>query len=110
MALASAPPGAAVKIDGVQTTTPGKVTLRRNQDYNAVFTKEGFPERPVKLESKASWWLLGNVIFGGLIGLIIDLGAVGGFKLVPGSVDMDLASGTAKEVEKKDETKLEEKK
>ncbi len=52
VALASTPPGAIVKIDRVQTTTPGTITLRRKQDYDAVFTKEGFPDRPVKIESK----------------------------------------------------------
>ena len=62
--------------------------------------KEGYPERQTRLESKPSWWLLGNVIFGGLIGLIIDLAAGGGFTLRPGSVDIDLGTGVVKELEK----------
>lgn len=94
VSFASSPPGAMVKLDnGVQTTTPGKITLKRNQDYNAVVSKEGFPERKVQVESKPSWWLLGNLLIGGLIGFVIDLAAGGGFKLVPDSIDIDLASG-----------------
>jgi hypothetical protein len=54
--------------------------------------------------------MLGNVIFGGIIGLIVDLATGGGYKLVPESIDMDLASGAVKEIEKKQETKAEEKK
>lgn len=100
VALASTPPGATVKIDGVQTTTPGKVTLRRDQDYNATFEKEGYSTRQVKIEKEGSWWLLGNIIFGGIIGLIIDLAAGGAYDLEPDSVDIDLGTGVVKEIEK----------
>lgn len=99
VAMLSTPPGATVKVADLETITPGKLTLRRNTDHNAVFMKEGFPERSVQLESRPSWWLLGNALFGGLIGLVVDLASGGGFKLVPDGVDMDLASGTVKEVE-----------
>lgn len=99
IAVASTPPAAIVKVDGLQTTTPGNVELQRNRDYTLVFTKNGFPEREVKLESGPSGWLLGNLVFGGLIGLIIDFVTGGAYKLSPGSVDMDMATGTAKKVE-----------
>jgi hypothetical protein len=108
--FASTPPGATVKVDGLQATTPGKVTLKRKKDYDVVFTKKWFPDRPVKIESTGSWWMLGNAFFGGIIGLIIDLSTGGGYKLVPASIDMDFATGTTKEVEKKEEMKQEEKK
>jgi len=110
VALASTPAGATVKVDGVQTTTPGTITLKRKEDHDAVFTREGFPDRQVKIESKGSWWMLGNLLFGGIIGLIVDLATGGGYKLVPESIDLDLASGAVKEVEKKQETGVEEKK
>lgn len=97
VALASTPPGADVKVDGAQTTTPGRVTLKRDQDYKAVFTKEGFPDQSVKLEKKPSWWILGNVLIGGLVGLVIDFVTGGAYKLVPDSVDVDMASGKVKE-------------
>ena len=100
IAVASTPSAATVKVDGLEATTPGNVELRRNRDYTMVFTKAGFPDRDVKLESGPSPWLLGNIVFGGLIGLIIDFATGGAFKLSPGSVDMDMATGTAKKVEK----------
>jgi hypothetical protein len=55
VAFASTRSGATVKVDGVQTATPGTITLPRKQDHDAVFTKEGFPGRSVKIESKGSW-------------------------------------------------------
>jgi len=100
IAVASTPPAATVKVDGLETTTPGRVDLRRNREHTMVFTKDGFPDRDVKLESGPSAWLLGNLIFGGLIGLIIDFVSGGAYKLSPASVDMDMATGTAKKIEK----------
>lgn len=112
VALGSNPPAARVTLENIQTTTPGRVTLRRNQDYDLVFTKEGFPDRTAMLKKTGSWWMLANVIFGGVIGLIVDLTSGGGYKLVPESVDMDMATGAVKEVKEKKvvERNVEEKK
>jgi hypothetical protein len=98
--LTSSPDGATVKADGKEVTTPGQIALRRKSGQDLVFTKEGFPQRSVTLESEPSWWLLGNALFGGIIGLIVDLVGSGGYKLAPESVDMDMATGNIKEVPK----------
>jgi len=100
IAVASNPPATAVKVDGLEATTPGKLELARNRDHTVVFTKDGFPDRDVKLESGPSAWLLGNIVFGGVIGLIVDFASGGAYKLSPDSVDMDMATGLAKKVEK----------
>jgi hypothetical protein len=85
--VTSVPSGATAKVGDMQVVTPGTV----------VFTKEGFPERKTSLESTGSWWLLGNALFGGLVGLIIDLATGGGYKIVPSNLEMDLATGVVKE-------------
>jgi hypothetical protein len=69
----------------------------RNTDHKLVFEKEGLPTRETTLESKASWWLLGNILFGGLIGLIVDFATGSGYRLKPSNVEMDMATGQAKE-------------
>ena len=94
LSVASTPPGATVKTGAVETTTPGKLTLRRNEDHALTFTKDAFPERQAKVESNTSWWLLGNVLFGGIIGFVVDGISGAGSKLSPGSVDMDMESGS----------------
>jgi hypothetical protein len=74
--FSSLPPGANVKLnDGAQTVTPGKLTLKRKENYTALFTKDGFPERQaeVKRDGVGNWWVLGNILFGGLIGIVIDI-------------------------------------
>jgi len=94
LSVASTPSGATVKTGAVETTTPGKLTLRRNEDHALVFTKDGFPERQAKVESSVSWWLLGNVLFGGLIGFVVDGISAAGSKLKPDSVDMNIETGS----------------
>jgi len=95
--VTSVPSGATAKVGDVQVVTPGTVTLKRKDTHTVVFTKEGFPERQTSLESTGSWWLLGNVLFGGLVGLIIDVATGGGYKIVPSNLEMDLATGVVKE-------------
>lgn len=98
--FASVPNGVVVKAADRQIITPGEIGLKRNTDQKVVFEKEGFPAREIVLESKPSWWLLGNLAFGGIIGLIIDLATGSGFRLKPANVEMDMASGDVKEFKK----------
>jgi hypothetical protein len=110
VAVTSSPAGAVVKVDGQQVTTPGRVELRRNHGTNLVFTKDGFPDRSVKLESSPSWWVLGNLAFGDVIGVVFDLVGGGGYRLAPGSIEMDMTTGTVKEVPKETVAELTKKK
>ena len=57
--------------------TPTQITLKsgtayfNGYDYVVLFTKEGFPNRNVTISSTVSGWYFGNIIFGGLIGMLI---------------------------------------
>ncbi len=95
----SIPPGVVAKAGpDRQVITPGEISgLKRNKDHKITFEKEGLPTREVTLESKLSWWLLGNIAFGGLIGLIVDFVTGAGYRLKPGNVEVDMASGQVKE-------------
>jgi hypothetical protein len=44
--------------------------------------------------------LLGNLAFGGLVGLIVDLATGSGYRLKPGNAEVDLATGVVKEYKK----------
>ena len=89
----STPSGVDLSVGGLKATTPAKLTLTRKETYTATFTKADFPDRTVTLEPRASWWLLGNVVFGGLIGLIIDAATGSGLTLEPSDVHMDMNTG-----------------
>ena len=67
--------------------------LRRNEDRALTFTKDGYRDRQAKVESSASWWLIGNVLFGGIIGFVVDGISGAGSKLNPDSVDLNMETG-----------------
>ena len=52
------------------------VTLKKGrgyfkpENYTVRFTKEGFQPRELKCEGEVNGWYFGNIIFGGLIGLL----------------------------------------
>ena len=89
----SMPTGADLTVGGLKATTPAKLTLTRKESYDAIFRTEGYPDRTVRIASVPSWWLLGNLLFAGPIGLIVDLSTGSGRKLSPGEVYMDMVSG-----------------
>jgi hypothetical protein len=58
--------------------TPGKVTLRRNERiifparYTATIESPGYHAATIPLRSTINPWILGNVIIGGIPGLVVD--------------------------------------
>jgi hypothetical protein len=90
--LRSMPPGATVAIADIQVPTPRKMTLKRWDDYKADFNLDGFPLRSAMIQSGPSFWFFGNLLFGGLIGMIIDVATGGAFSF-PNTVEMNLATG-----------------
>ena len=89
--IASSPDQAEVWIDGARMgTTPTKVTLKRKSDYLVTIKKEGYKEATVKIEGTTSAWIIGNVIFGGIIGCGVDFLTGGAYDLKPERVDVNL--------------------
>jgi hypothetical protein len=75
----SDPPGAAVKVacgeveNDANAVTPTTVEVHRKPEFCFIsFEKEGYERADVKLGRKMSPLYLGNVIIGGIIGLIVD--------------------------------------
>lgn len=52
--------------------TPQIVTLKRKKSYTVRFEKSGFKTREIPIAKGVNGWVFGNVVFGGLIGIIID--------------------------------------
>jgi hypothetical protein len=89
--ISSAPDQAEVWIDGARAaTTPAKVTLKRKDNYLVTIKKEGYREATVKIEGTTSSWIIGNVIFGGIIGCGVDLLTGGAYDLKPERLDINL--------------------
>lgn len=69
----STPPGADILIDGtVAGTTPMVVNLVRKKRHEIQLKKAGYSDVSRATTRGFNWWFLGNLIFGGIIGLIVD--------------------------------------
>jgi len=74
-----------------QGTTPSTVTLKsgagyfKGERYKLQFSKEGYEQQDQSLESSMDGWYWGNLLFGGLIGMLAVDPATGAmYKLPPG--------------------------
>jgi hypothetical protein len=89
--ISSAPDQAEIWIDGAKMgSTPTKITLKRKDNYLVTIKKEGYKEATMKIEGTASAWIIGNIIFGGIPGCVIDLLTGGAYDLKPEYVDINL--------------------
>jgi len=98
----SNPTSAAIYIDEVKVgTTPFELNLARNREHRVTIKLDGYQPYETTLTKTFNPWYLGNILFGGVIGLIIDpiTGAI--YHLTPGQVNTELSKGTAFKTNKK---------
>jgi hypothetical protein len=89
--IISDPPGAAVTVDGQpRGVTPLTVPLNRDTDHKVVFEAPGHDSAEVTLKRYLNPWLLGNVVFGGPLGLAVDVVTDSTHILVPNILDVTL--------------------
>lgn len=80
-----------------QGRTPELVDLKAGKaygrkTYTVNFSSDAYPEREVVLKSKLNGWYFGNIIFGGLIGLLIVDPVTGAMWTLPADLDVDLSA------------------
>lgn len=105
--VTSAPPGAAFEVTDKNGqvvhsgSTPSTVTLKSGkgyfsgQTYTLRFKKPGYADRTVTLDSSLSGWYWGNILFGGLIGMLIVDPATGAMFKLPEYASADMGSPLA---------------
>jgi hypothetical protein len=98
--ITSEPSSAKVYINEIEIgNTPVQKNLKRNQEYQLILKLDGYKTYKTKLERKVNAWFIGNIAFGGLIGLIIDPITGAMHKLKPEEIDGNLKSGTTYKTE-----------
>lgn len=101
VSVSSVPPGAEVKIlkNGTpihQGLTPTTVTLKASAGfftparYDVVYSKKGCRPQTVSLVADIDGWYFGNLLFGGLPGLLIVDPATGAMFKLPENVNANL--------------------
>jgi hypothetical protein len=118
VAVKSSPEGATYTIKNRagevvhQGVTPGTVTLKsgrgyfKGEAYTVTFHKDGYADQVAQLNSSMSGWYWGNIVFGGLIGMLVVDPLTGAMYKLPGSASGDLGSPIASTASTQDLTLL----
>jgi hypothetical protein len=94
--VTSSPPGAVGKFtDGRTVVTPAIIPLRSEKDVDAVFSLEGYEPVQVAFRSGFNAWVLGDILAGGLLGLIVDLEQGATVTISPSDLHLDLKPAAA---------------
>lgn len=96
IAVNSTPAGASVTVDGQPMgTTPATLKLSRGNAHTLRLDLAGYAPYEMQLERKMSGWVWGNIVFGGIVGVIVDASTGAMYRLSPGTVDAALQTRTA---------------
>jgi hypothetical protein len=92
--VTSTPPGAAVTANtGESCTTPGQLKLKRNVSHELAASYPGYQPENKKLESHLDGMFFGNLLFGGIPGMLVDWATGSAGKLTPDQVNFNLTPG-----------------
>ena len=111
--FSSQPAGATVSINGAKHgTTPTQVRLKRNANmpgspsgrgyYDVKIELDGYYPYEVKVKREFNGWFIGNIVIGGLIGIIVDAATGSMYKLSPDQVIAQMGRQTAVNTDNKD--------
>lgn len=85
--ITSVPRGAHVKIDGrYYGNTPVTASLRRKKEHDVEIMLPGYQPAKFTMEQHISGWYFGNLLIGGLVGLIVDYADGSIYKLEPSNM------------------------
>ena len=78
----SNPAGAQIKINGASMgNTPVVLKLKTGDEQSVRLELEGYLPYETKITKSISGWIWGNIVFGGIIGLIVDFSTGAVYKL-----------------------------
>jgi hypothetical protein len=101
--FASNPSSASIFIDEVEVgKTPFEIKLARKSEHSVLIKLDGYQTYQTNLTKEFNAWYLGNILIGGLIGLIIDpiTGAI--YNLSPNEINAQMNKGTVFNSSKRD--------
>lgn len=100
VSVTSTPSGASVTVDGVENgTTPVVLSLKRKDNHVVRIAAPGYQPYEVALSRSVSGWVAGNIVFGGIIGLVVDASTGGMYKLSPEQIEANLGGGASASAE-----------
>lgn len=89
--ITSTPSNASVVINSMSYgMTPTSVKLKRNSTYMVEISKDGYISKTCQIIPRISGVIVGNLIYGGIIGGAVDMASGGGYTLEPSVVHVIL--------------------
>lgn len=105
--FSSNPSNATVTVDGkVLGKTPLTEELSKKNNHTVKIHLAGYHPYEMTLTKKTSGWVWGNIVFGGLIGLVVDAASGSMYKLTPEQVAAELKKEGVAELKKDGNTVL----
>ena len=91
ISVRSNPPGASVEIDGLAVgKTPLTTEAKRKKRHQVKISKEGYLEETRMTKKGYNWWFTGNIILGGIVGIIIDFATGAVYSVSPDELNVSL--------------------
>jgi len=91
VSISSNPSGAKVIVNGMEQKSPCMVILDRSiPSYTIVIEKEGYQPITYELTRGVNGWVFGNIILGGVIGVMIDVVSGSVYAFYPNNVSVNL--------------------
>lgn len=92
--FSSNPSVATVFIDNIEVgKTPFEIKLNRNKEHNIMLKLEGYQTYQTSITKKINGWFWGNILIGGLIGVIVDTSTGAMYKLTPKEINAEMNNG-----------------
>lgn len=94
--FSSTPSAASIFIDEVEVgKTPFEMKLARKSEHEVMIKLDGYQTYQTKLTKKFNGWFIGNILIGGIIGIIVDPITGAMYNLSPKEINAQMAKGTA---------------
>lgn len=98
--VTTVPSEASIEVNGSSYQSPAIVPVPRGQgDFVMKISKDGYQPVSIFLNQSLDGWVWGNVIFGGIIGLVVDFATGDAYDISPDVVNQSL---TGAEITKTD--------
>lgn len=72
---------------------PASVSLPRKNEYQVDISLDGYETRTVAITRGTNGWIWGNLVFGWIVGFIVDFATGSAYKLEPAVVNVTLERG-----------------
>jgi hypothetical protein len=101
--FSSNPSSASIFIDEVEVgKTPFEIKLARKSEHSVMVKLDGYQTYQTNLTKQFNAWYVGNILIGGIIGLVIDPITGAMYNLSPNEINAQMSKGTAFNSSKKD--------